>query len=164
MKSWPAAFAFVAVALILLTATVIAVARMEHNAALAIVRPDQPPVAESRSQKALPCPGPANELRCPSFGSDTPDRQVPFPEIVDNFEIVHLVQPEYTSAMAGMEGKVTMQVGIRRDGTVGGVCVVAGAPCGMDTAAVAAVKQWKFRISGRPREVIAFIDVEFPPQ
>ena len=57
-----------------------------------------------------------------------------------------------------------MQVGVRGDGTVGRVCVVVPVPCGLDAAAVAAVQQWRFRISGRPRSVVVSIDIEFPPR
>ena len=169
MKSWPPSFAAVAVTLIVIAGAGLGVALIEHRTALAIVRPDDPPRAPTPSLDAprTQCAASDPSLRCPAF--DHPRQHNPgltFPEVVENFEIVHMVPPQYphSARLANVHGKVTLQVGVKRDGTVGGVCVLAPARCGLDTAAVAAVKQWKFRISGRPRNVVVPVEIEFPPQ
>lgn len=60
--------------------------------------------------------------------------------------IVHRVDPKPTAAARThkVAGVVILQVGIRRDGTVGGACVLEPLPCGLSEAAIAAVKQWRF--------------------
>ena len=169
MKTWPPSFAAVALVLIVIAGAVTGVALIEHRAALAIVRPDDPPRPRTPSQgpAPMPCAFIDSALLCPNFDDTSPNRPAgPFPEVVENVEIVRYVAPQYPEAarLTGVRGTVRMNVGVRRDGSVGGVCVMAPLRCGLDRAAVAAVRQWQFRIPGRPRAVVVPVDVEFPPQ
>ena len=77
--------------------------------------------------------------RCPEWNGEMPRR-------VENPRVVHRVEPTLPeeAKRRHISGVVILQVGIRRDGSVGGVCVLKPLPCGLATAAVDAVKQWRF--------------------
>ena len=78
------------------------------------------------------------------------------------------VKPQYTNdAMrAKLQGMVTLEALVLRDGTVGEVNVVRSLDSvfGLDEAALAAVKQWKFKPGtqlGRPIPVLVIIELTF---
>lgn len=101
-----------------------------------------------------PCPETGG--RCPEFQGSARLRR-----IVDPI-IVHRVAPKPTAAARKhkIAGVVILQVGIRRDGTVGDACVLKPLPCGLSEAAIAAVKQWRFE---RPEaDGVANVAVHFP--
>lgn len=80
--------------------------------------------------------------------------------------VIHRVEPVYTEAARNslVSGLVVLEVGVRRDGSVGGVCVVHGLPCGLSDQAIEAVRQWKFQpvvIAGKPADVVSTINVRF---
>jgi protein TonB len=56
------------------------------------------------------------------------------------------VKPKYPDKayVAGVEGKITMRCQVRKDGTVRNARVIKGLGHGLDEAALAAVKKWKF--------------------
>ena len=76
-------------------------------------------------------------------------------------KVVHRVEPK----PGRISGTVILRIGIRRDGSVGGVCVLKPLPCGLNTAAIEAVRQWKFepRPDGVNADAIADVEVHFPP-
>lgn len=90
------------------------------------------------------------------------------PEIVDSSR----VRPDYPEAAqrAGLEGQVVLRAIIDRQGRARQVQVLRGLGLGLDEAAVAAVRQWKFRPAirnGSPVEVIYILSVYFrlePPE
>jgi TonB family protein len=90
----------------------------------------------------------ADMIRCP---------RPPHPPLESLPKVLHRVEPKLSEAAqkANLSGVVIVRIGIRRDGSVGGVCVLKPLPCGLNTAAVEAVKQWKFE----PREDDAIADV-----
>ena len=76
------------------------------------------------------------------------------------------VKADYTDEARRMniEGEVSLEIVIRRDGTVGDVKVLKGLPGGLNDRATNAVKQWRFapaRMKGTPVDVIVTVDVEF---
>jgi protein TonB len=76
------------------------------------------------------------------------------------------VRADYTdeARRANIEGEVSMEIVIRRDGTVGEVKVLRGLPGGLNERAINAVRQWRFapaRMKGTPVDVIVTVDVEF---
>ena len=76
------------------------------------------------------------------------------------------VKAEYTedARRRGITGEVTLEIVVRRDGTVGDVTVRRGLGNGLDERAVAAVRQWQFapaRRLGAPVDVIVEVSVQF---
>ncbi|MGD8331029.1 MAG: M56 family metallopeptidase [Acidobacteriota bacterium] len=79
---------------------------------------------------------------------------------------VRYVAPEYPelARRARMEGFVILQAVIDRDGNVQDAEVLRGLGLGLDTAALDAVRQWKYTptyYKGRPVEVILTVNVVF---
>jgi TonB family protein len=79
------------------------------------------------------------------------------------------IYPE-SARKAGVNGQVTLQAVIHKDGTVGDVTVLKspGAKFGFDEAAIAAVKQWKYKPglqNGKPVDVYftVVVDVDEDP-
>lgn len=75
------------------------------------------------------------------------------------------VQPQYPDAAraAGTQGTVQLQALVKTDGTVGDVRVTVSIP-GLDEAAKACVRQWKFKpgmAAGEPVEAWVGVPVRF---
>jgi periplasmic protein TonB len=67
------------------------------------------------------------------------------------------------AVMAHMQGTVHIQAIIERDGSIGNLKVLGGPPL-LQTAALDAVKQWRYKptlLNGQPVEVVTEIDVNF---
>jgi TonB family protein len=84
------------------------------------------------------------------------------PEIVESSR----VRPDYPEAAqrAGLEGQVVLRAVIDRQGRARDVQVMRGLGLGLDEAAVAAVRRWKFRPAtryGSPVEVVYILSVYF---
>jgi protein TonB len=78
----------------------------------------------------------------------------------------HRVEPGYTNEalQRKLEGSVTLEIVILRDGTVGPVRVTSRLDPGLDQNAIDAVRQWRFlpgKFRGQPVDVIAEVVVEF---
>ncbi|HXH28366.1 MAG TPA: energy transducer TonB, partial [Candidatus Polarisedimenticolia bacterium] len=78
------------------------------------------------------------------------------------------VQPRYPeiARKAKVQGQVILQAVIRKDGTVGDVTVLKspGSKFGFDEAAIAAVKQWRYKPglqNGKPVDVYFTVVVDF---
>ena len=121
----------------------------------AACREDRGSMFEVSRVNASRLPGDCNNadmIRCP---------RPPKPPLETLPKIVHRVEPKRSeqAQRAGVTGLVILRVGIRRDGSVGGVCVLKPLPCGLNTAAIEAVKQWKFE--PQDGDVIADVPVHF---
>jgi len=84
---------------------------------------------------------------------------------VMNALLIHRVEPDYPKIAITMHlsGTVQLRAIIGTDGTIQNIQVVSGNPI-LATAAVAAVKQWRYqptRLSGQPVEVETVITVQF---
>ena len=80
-------------------------------------------------------------------------------------EAVKKVAPAYPSDMRPAEGTVLVQALVLEDGSVGDVRVVKSVPL-LDEAAMACVRQWRFkpaRAAGRPVAVWVAVPVRFGP-
>ncbi len=80
--------------------------------------------------------------------------------------VIHRVRPEYPmmARRARLEGEVTLEAVIRRDGTVGEIRVVKGLGLGCTEAAIEALEQWRFRPgerNGVPADVYFTLTVDF---
>jgi TonB family protein len=80
--------------------------------------------------------------------------------------IGNLVEPVYPEAakQAGIQGVVTLEVDISREGNVEAVRTLSG-PSQLIQSAVDAVKQWRFRptlLNGAPLPVVGIVNVSFP--
>jgi periplasmic protein TonB len=80
--------------------------------------------------------------------------------------LVREVKAEYTedARRRGIQGEVTVEVVISRDGAVSNVRLLRGLGHGLDEQAIRAVRQWRFTPAtrrGTPVDVIVEIDVEF---
>jgi TonB family protein len=76
------------------------------------------------------------------------------------------VRPTYTqeARRRGIEGDVTLQIVVRRDGSISDVRVVRSLGAGLDEKAVEAVRQWKFGPAtrqGQPVDVLVNVSVAF---
>ena len=81
-------------------------------------------------------------------------------------KVLHKVEPTYTEAAreAKISGTVAMSVIVEKDGTASTMKIVKSLDPGLDEAAMAAVKQWKFAPGtkdGKPVRVSATIEVNF---
>jgi TonB family protein len=80
--------------------------------------------------------------------------------------LIREVKPDYTeeARRRSIEGEVTLQVVVLRDGSVGDVRVVRRLGSGLDDKAIQAVRQWKFAPAlrqGAPVDVFVEVTVEF---
>jgi TonB family protein len=99
----------------------------------------------------------------------TPDAP-PFGEYVYVDELpqaIDKVRPIYPSMAkeAGVTGVVMVQALVKKDGTVGDTKIVKSIPM-LDAAAVAAVRQWRFKpasAGGQPVAVWVAVPIKFPP-
>ena len=76
------------------------------------------------------------------------------------------IKPEYTdrAKAADVEGVVTLDCVIRKDGTLSVLRVVKGLGYGLDESARTALEQWRFRpamVNGMPAEVRLTVGVSF---
>jgi protein TonB len=72
--------------------------------------------------------------------------------------LISRVEPQYTdqARQAQLQGMVRVQAIVRKDGSVDSVQVIQGLGMGLDEAAVAAVRQWRFRPATREGEVVDY--------
>src|SRR3954470_19031318 len=80
--------------------------------------------------------------------------------------LLYRVEPEYgaEARAKALEGVTTLYAEINREGNVANVKVIHSLDPGLDAAAIAAVKLWRFRPgmrSGKPVTVAATIEVRF---
>jgi TonB family protein len=76
------------------------------------------------------------------------------------------VEPAYTAEARAMrlEGTVSLFAEVNVDGTTSGVRLMHGLGLGLDEAAIAAVKQWRYRPAikdGIPAKMLQLVDVDF---
>ena len=82
-------------------------------------------------------------------------------------KLIRQPRPVYPPELqaAGVEGTVTLQTVILKDGTVGSIKVLKSAGnAALDEAAIASVKQWQYTptlLNGEPVEVLNTIDIAF---
>jgi TonB family protein len=86
-----------------------------------------------------------------------PLQGAPVPGGVTPPALLSQVQAQYTDVAreARLEGTVKLQATVQQDGTVTDIQVVQGLGMGLDEAAVAAVRQWRFRPATRNGEPVA---------
>ena len=80
-------------------------------------------------------------------------------------ELVHQVPPQYpdSARAAGLEGTVSLLVKISTDGSVTEVQEISG-PRGLVRAAIAAVKQWRYRpilANGKAQQATTTVQIHF---
>ena len=141
------AFVLIAAVLTAVTAVVLIAHEERPSVPRYVVRiPDDAPVCGDHSVNPAPCP-----------------RFHPHPPTVASPPVVHRVEPKHTDASRRhrLSGIVILQIGIRRDGSVGGVCVLKPLPCGLSAAAVEAVKQWRFK--PQQQDVVTTVSVHVKP-
>jgi len=136
-------FAVLFLALVLLVGAALMVLSIEKPEPAPLAAADTPPGDCRAAMKATPCAQVGADRAFPA--------RVPLPPVV------HRVEPVLNAAAkrARVSGKIILDVGIRRDGSVGGVCVVKPLPCGMADAAVAAVRQWRF--APQPHDTVSTV-------
>ncbi|MCM2314777.1 MAG: energy transducer TonB [Thermoanaerobaculia bacterium] len=116
-------------------------------------------VAQSAAPKPATMAKEGVSLQTP--GEDTPLRiccNIKAPEVIERVEIVY---PEKAKKV-GIQGIVIVEAVIDRNGSVKSARVLKPLPMGLDEAAVAAIKQWKFKpatLDGKPVEVFWNITV-----
>ena len=84
------------------------------------------------------------------------------PEVIESSRVIPVYPEE--AQRAGLEGLVVLKVVIDERGRVGDVAVMRSVGHGFDEAAVAAVRQWKFRPAtrnGKPIKVVHVIPFDF---
>ncbi len=84
-------------------------------------------------------------------------------------ELVEDTSPLYTKSAfnRGIEGRVILRIIIRKDGSIGAIRLHQRLDNGLDDAALAAVKTWKFKpasVDGAPINVLADVEVDFTLQ
>ncbi len=148
MKS---AFVLILAVLILIIAVVLAGYQERRDTLFEVSRLAAPPEFPTP-----PSPCPESGEKCPEFQGDARLRRIANPVVIRR------VEPRLTAAARKhkIAGVVIVQAGIRRDGTVGGVCVLKTLPCGLSEAAVSAVKQWRFE--RQEADGVANVAVHFP--
>jgi TonB family protein len=99
-----------------------------------------------------------------------PAGQEPYPvgDAVKAPVVIERVKPEYpeTAAKARIKGIVIAELIVDKNGAVRDARILKPLPFGLDEAALAAVKQWKFRpgtLNGLPVDVIFNVTIGFPP-
>ena len=76
------------------------------------------------------------------------------------------VRPTYTeeARRQAIEGRVLLEIVVRKDGSVDNVRVLRSLPAGLDQKAIEAVRQWRFspaHRNGEPVDVVAQVNVDF---
>lgn len=92
----------------------------------------------------------------------------PMPKSFEEPKVLKRTEPDYPAEAraAGVGGTVVLETQIREDGSLGDIRVVRPLGYGLDEAAIAAVKQWKFKPGkkdGKPVSVIYAVTVNFKP-
>jgi len=130
---------------------------------LAFTLPDDDPSAQPPGPSAVGSSRPSSRDSAPTAGFGGGSAPLPIPE--------SRVEPELPerAGLLGIEGEVTLQVLVRTDGTVGEVQVLRVEPEGydFDTAAVEAIRQWRFepaRKDGEPVDAWFTVFHEFKPR
>ncbi len=87
------------------------------------------------------------------------------PEVIAP-SLLYRVEPEYSAEARAkrLEGVTTLYAEVTREGNATNVRVIHSLDPGLDAAAIAAVKQWRFRPgmrTGKPVTVAATIEVRF---
>jgi TonB family protein len=110
--------------------------------------------------------GKSEMQRASSFESDVPGGKVMelTPAAAED-SLIHRVEPEYPeqARQKQIQGAVVLEARIHPDGTIESLKVTSGQPLLAD-AAMAAVKQWRFRqhqINGKPAEMQTTITLNF---
>ena len=80
--------------------------------------------------------------------------------------LLQKVDPQYTdqARQARLQGAVTLRGNVRRDGSVDSIQVLQGLGLGLDEAAVAALRQWRFQpatLNGQPVELTLTFTINF---
>ena len=123
--------------------------------------PDPKEPAKPDAQTVAPWPDPrapdANPDSLPKFGKYVYVEELP--------EAIHRIAPEYPdeAKRAGISGTVIVQCLVKKDGAVGETRIVKSIPA-LDAAAIAAVKQWRFKpalAKGEPVAVWVAVPVRF---
>jgi TonB family protein len=96
---------------------------------------------------------------------DTP-RRIRVGGNVQALRLINQVRPVYPSSAlnSGVEGTVSLQTIIGADGTVQAIRVLSSIDPDLTTAAVEAVKQWRYSptlLNGVPVETLSNVDVQF---
>jgi TonB family protein len=107
--------------------------------------PAPEPPESSSSAPGLPSP--------PAPAVNSPIPVAPVEQAVSPPVLVAKVDPIYPAAarQAGVEGTVILQISIAPEGNVSEVRVRRGLPLGLTEAAIAAVRQWRYRPAFGPR-------------
>jgi TonB family protein len=116
-------------------------------------RLDSPKAPAETSPPAPPAPGSR-----PKFGDYVYVEELP--------EVITKVAPVYPDEAGRIQGVVLVQALVIEDGTVAECKVVKSIPM-LDEAAVACVRQWRFKpalTDGKPVAVWVAVPVRFPPQ
>ena len=98
------------------------------------------------------------------------ERPVPLEtELLIPPEVVKDTPPLYTQSAfnRGIEGRVILRIIIRKDGSIGAIRLHQRLDKGLDGAAIAAVRTWKFKaasVDGAPINVLADVEVDFKLQ
>ena len=97
-------------------------------------------------------------------GATAQGQRPAFGEYVYVEELPEAITKVRPADIAGVEGTVLVQALVLEDGSVGDAKVVKSVP-GLDEAAVAAVRQWRFKpamAKGRPVSVWVAVPIKFP--
>lgn len=118
--------------------------------ALPAVSPDATSAAPLVSPPPAVEPTPAPTAPAPNATSALPTRaaaQPVAPPEVNKLELLSSVEPDFPARLLRTlgSGKVVVQFDVAADGTVSQVDVVQSSHRGLDAAAIAAVKQWRFK-------------------
>lgn len=112
--------------------------------------------------------GPLASGPAPPLAKPKPNAPVVRGGDVMNALLIHRVQPQYPepAKLIHLSGTVQLRAIIGVDGSVQNIQVVSGNPI-LASAAVAAVRQWKYRptqLNGKPVEVETVVTVQFQMQ
>ena len=141
---------FTVLVMIVLVVILLAMERREtmFEVSRLVPPPEQPPCPDEQ----------LNPAPCPEWGVRSR-----FPRRVVTPPVVRRVEPKYTDAAReiGIVGMVILEIGVRRDGTVGGICAIKPMGCGLTQAAIDAVRQWRFE--PQKEDVVTTVMVRFTP-
>ncbi|HVT17905.1 MAG TPA: energy transducer TonB [Thermoanaerobaculia bacterium] len=119
----------------------------------------QPTLAPDAAPSASPSP--AAEAQA-GAGRQEPDGSVTRPQVIERTRVLPEYPPE--AQRARLEGEVVVKAEIDEHGTVASVEVLHGLPLGLEEAAVAAVRRWRFKPAtrrGQPVRVYYVLTVSF---
>lgn len=150
-----------------MTHSVVTLVNTNHNAIsfpTRISRDDSPEIGPPSIGNVEGPNLPTNDYHPTPVARPTPPRHV-LVSVLSEAQLLKRVQPAYPpiAIVTHTEGDVQLHALIAKDGTIQSLTVVSGHPI-LATAAVDAVKQWKYRpyyLNGQPVEVETFITVSF---